>query len=77
MPPTPTATPDGDKARELRLDKGLSIAEVARLINRHDSTVRQVESGKATSLTVLGQLARQYGVDRAELELPADGQVAQ
>lgn len=70
MPPTPTATPDGDKARELRLDQGLSIAKVAHLIDRNESTVRRVESGKPTSLTILGQLAMQYGVNRAELIQP-------
>lgn len=71
MPPTPIKTPNGERARELRTGKRLSVRAAADLVNRHESTVRQVEKNKPTSVTVLGQLAEAYGVELSEL-LAAD-----
>ncbi|RAY14806.1 hypothetical protein DPM19_13830 [Actinomadura craniellae] len=67
MPPTPTATPDGTRIRELREGMGLSTADLARKLRRHVTTIQNAERGRPVSLTIIGQLSRALGARPDEL----------
>jgi transcriptional regulator with XRE-family HTH domain len=46
MPVIPTFTPDGEKIRKLRIERGLSPTELATEIRRHPQTIRRIEGGR-------------------------------
>ncbi len=46
----------GQRVRALRLQKGLSIAEVAQFVGRTPDTVRRIERGIGTSMPVMAKL---------------------
>lgn len=53
---------EGSKAREARLNAGLSHAKAAKAAGCSVSTVQRVEAGCAHSARLLARLARVYGV---------------
>jgi len=57
----------GQKVRALRLDRGLTQAQLADLAGLSDVWVRQIEGGKAPSFDVIGALARALQADASDL----------
>jgi transcriptional regulator with XRE-family HTH domain len=53
MPPTRTVPYDGNKIRELRTRKGLSIDELAEAIGRHPESIRNLERGNKNASEVM------------------------
>jgi transcriptional regulator with XRE-family HTH domain len=57
----------GKQCRKLRIDKGLSMAEVAEMTGKRQNYVSQVESGKFNpSIDFLNKSAEIYGLTGAE-----------
>lgn len=72
MPRVPTVRPNGRKIRELRVGKGLSTTQVARLCgpNRHPQSIRNLElQDWPASVLFINQVARVLGVKPDELIL--------
>ena len=70
MPQVPVTTPDGAAIRELRIAKGLTPDQLAKLAgDRHGSTIRGIESGhiRSASRVLVSQIARALGVTERDL----------
>lgn len=68
MPPTKTVDHNGERIRVLRIDQGLTVAELAATVGKSPGTISNIEHGnKRCSETLLNRLAEALGVPPAEL----------
>lgn len=64
----------GEQIRQMRLDAGVSLAEVARMVGVHPSHIARIESAQANpSLDVLTALAVAFGADVSLRFFPGSG----
>jgi transcriptional regulator with XRE-family HTH domain len=81
MPQVPTVIPDREKIRQLRLEAGLSPAQLADKLppggerKRHGQTIRKIESDGPWAYTrvselLIYQIAKALGVKAAEIVKP-------
>ena len=57
----------GDRIRRLRLDKGWSMAELARCVNTSKQTIDKIERGESLKSRYLPEIARELGVSLEEI----------
>lgn len=57
MPETRTIPHDGEKIRNLRESKGLSLVDLGKLTHRHPQSLRNIELGKTASFVTLARIA--------------------
>jgi transcriptional regulator with XRE-family HTH domain len=60
-------TPDGEKIRRLRVDRGLTTAELAAQVGRHPQSIRHSERGGSISDVFASRLARALGISVKDL----------
>ena len=60
-------TPDGPKIRQLRVEAGLTTAQVAERICFTPQTVRHSEKGRAVSDVYVSRLAKVLGVTMSDI----------
>lgn len=65
MPQVRTVTPNGERIRALRLERGLSAVNLAQKMRCHRQTIHQVERGRTASEALIHQVA-------LALEVPVD-----
>lgn len=60
MPRPPGLRPDGPKIRQLRVDRGITVTDLARRIGRHKDTIWGIEGEKKRPMSdvLASQLAR-------------------
>jgi transcriptional regulator with XRE-family HTH domain len=62
-----TVTPDGERIRELRLRRGLTVIELAKRTRRGRATIHHLEAGRRGSEVLIHQLALALGCEAGEL----------
>lgn len=70
MAPVPTATPDGQKIRQLIWERGYSIADFARLINQRPAAqtlYNVVSKNQRISVAYVRNIARGLGVQPSDI----------
>lgn len=64
----------GDQVRQMRLDAGISLAELARIVDVHPSHIARTEAGRAKpSLEVLTAIGIALGADFSLRFFPGSG----
>jgi len=64
-------TLDGPKVRSLRVDLGLTTAQLAEQVGLHAQSIRHAEKGRPISDVFASRLARALGVEVKEIASPA------
>jgi DNA-binding XRE family transcriptional regulator len=66
----PGLTPDGPKVRSLRVDLGLTTAQLAERVGVHPQSIRHAEKGRPVSDVTASRLARALGVELNDIASP-------